>query len=794
LANYLKISKNPFLRERNMSVTPQRQSHETRLLAAGGRSGRPLTGVEGVRDAFHRGTSRCSSAVSHSPLSETGKRAAIGTQHEVVDLSGPQGNELEGFRLVDVSLLSEFVATKLACKDCVRGLIQSQLASFVESLKAGGSFSTDRGLNRALQNYSIPARIVASVGMKLKSEVVSGFASTLTFGCSKGHEIEFLASRDIITGKNDRGRKPEVNLRLALAFINLGKGATHLYRMAAHLNMNIPTNFLDGKSFARCESTLGPHIEACARKTCAEALAATIAVEESKEGPTPSTTYNGKTLVNIPVSVDMGWVKRSSGNRYDPDSGIATAIEQNNGKIVEFEIKAKHCNKCELQKVKQPIVSDADWQQWKKAHDCKENWGGKSSKSMEAGAVCAMAMRAPQGRAKFTPIISDDDSSMRAWMTAVDPSNPTGKGLMPDELAVEKFLADPSHRTKVFAKGLYAMASRSARDKPGYGEEATSTMNKEVAAKMKQYHAYVLGQHKDKTAQELRDGLLNMVAHSFDDHGKCGDWYPAKQAKAKGITHAPTGFVRKEYLRGATLKAAIHAHVEKFAGLETCAESTHPYHSQGNEASNQRASSKAPKNTCYGRTGSYTRRVSLCVAEHNVGVQNNETIMELLDIVPGVHMKRLLSNYQQKVDRKALQSKSLEGKQVRKWKSSARIVQSRKENPTNAADYGSGMGFGMGRAAAPFVQPGVRRRGQKRPTVTNQGSKGKYRLVGPSSDGQCNESEDSAGGDDGDSDAAEEVETYGPSDIDESESDEEEVVLNESRSGRKRKRPAHLDD
>ena len=56
----------------------------------------------------------------------------------------------------------------------------------------------------------------------------------------------------------------------------------------------------------------------------------------------------------------MGWVKRSSGHRYDSDSGCATAIEQNSGKIVSFEIKAKFCKACELQKEKQESVTDAD--------------------------------------------------------------------------------------------------------------------------------------------------------------------------------------------------------------------------------------------------------------------------------------------------------------------------------------------------------------------------------------------------------------------------------------------------
>jgi len=661
-------------------------------------------------------------------------------------------------------------------------------------MKAGGSFSTGTGLDRALESYDIPARIVSKIGLKLKKEVVSGFASTLTFGCSKGHETEFQTSREIITGVSDRGRKPEINLRLALAFMNLGKGATHLYRLAAHLNMNIPTNYLDGKNFSGCEKTLGPHIEAAAKQTCRDALAAAIAAEESKEGATPTTTYQGNVLVHIPVSVDMGWVKRSSGNAYDSDSGVATAIEQTNGKIVEFEIKAKFCKMCELQKAKQSAITPTDFAEFKKAHDCKENWNGLSSKSMEAGAVVAMALRAPERGVKFTPITSDDDSSMRAWMQAIDTTDDKHKGKMPPELAVYKFCADPSHRTKVFARHLYAMACKPAKDKPGSNEEGSSKMNKEVAAKLKQYHAYILAQHRDKLPRELQVALLNMVEHAFNVHDDCGDWCPAKQARALGKEYDPPGFVRNEYLHGAALKAAILEIVVRFSDIETCEQSTHPYHSQGNEAFNRRASSKAPKDVCYGRTGGYTRRISLAVGEHNVGVVNNYTILEQLEIVPGVHMKRLLEHYQQKVDRKVLQSKSLEGKQVRKFKSGARITQSRKENPSNAADYGSGMGFGMGRASAPFVDPKARQRNQKRTRVTRTGTKGKNRAVGPSSDGDPEVIDDSDSEANATMDADKQMDAAGlPAESDSESEDEPEEVL--TRTSRREKRvPTWLDE
>ena len=140
-----------------MCSTPAKQHSFLAELAGGGRSGRALTGVELTRERSFRGTHRAPAPAVFSPLSGRGKRATRPPAPPVVDLSGQEANVLEGFRLVDVHLLSEFVQHKVACKDCVRDIIQAQLASFVASMKAGGSFSTGTGLDRALESYDIPA-------------------------------------------------------------------------------------------------------------------------------------------------------------------------------------------------------------------------------------------------------------------------------------------------------------------------------------------------------------------------------------------------------------------------------------------------------------------------------------------------------------------------------------------------------------------------------------------------------------------------------------------------------------
>ena len=54
-------------------------------------------------------------------------------------------------------------------------------------------------------------------------------------------------------------------------------------------------------------------------------------------------------------------------------------------------------------------------------------------------------------------IISDDDSTMRAFIR--HKSNLSRKGRLPEEIPEPSRLTDPSHRTKVVAGKVYALAN-----------------------------------------------------------------------------------------------------------------------------------------------------------------------------------------------------------------------------------------------------------------------------------------------------------------------------------------------
>ena len=102
---------------------------------------------------------------------------------------------------------------------------------------------------------------------------------------------------------------------------------------------------------------------------------------------------------------DMGWNKRSSGNKYDSISGHGFLLGGNLRKILNYRIMSKSCTKCAIaERMKQEPIE----------HECPKNHQG-SSKSMECEAIYLMVKDSFYNQ-QFTcsVIVSDDDSTMRS--------------------------------------------------------------------------------------------------------------------------------------------------------------------------------------------------------------------------------------------------------------------------------------------------------------------------------------------------------------------------------------------
>ena len=159
----------------------------------------------------------------------------------------------------------------------------------------------------------------------------------------------------------------------------------------------------------------------------------------------------GNLSVGITVSFDMGWNKRSSGNRYDSLSGHVLMIGCSSKNIVGAIVSSKMC----------PVSSSTEEHGEKPSdHVYPKNYDG-SAKTMEVDVALHLYKELYQNSNKklyLKAIVADDDSSMRSLLKH---KSLYPKGRLPEDMLGPDWLADPSYRTKVVAKPICLLVSLS---------------------------------------------------------------------------------------------------------------------------------------------------------------------------------------------------------------------------------------------------------------------------------------------------------------------------------------------
>ena len=118
-----------------------------------------------------------------------------------------------------------------------------------------------------------------------------------------------------------KSHRYQLNFKLTLGAIASGIVPTNLARLSSFIDIpNVKA--VNGRLFRKMELSVGPILRQVGTKAIEEALKEEIKLTlESKEKY--SAWIEGNSPLSITISFDMGWNKRSSGNRYDSISGHA---------------------------------------------------------------------------------------------------------------------------------------------------------------------------------------------------------------------------------------------------------------------------------------------------------------------------------------------------------------------------------------------------------------------------------------------------------------------------------------
>ena len=228
-----------------------------------------------------------------------------------------------------------------------------------------------------------------------------------------------------------------------------GIGPSNMSQLLSFLN--IPScKSLHGSFFRNIELTVGSSLRKIATESMRDAIE-----EEVRTTLNDDAKYKqylkGNLQVGIAVSFDMGWNKRSFGNRYDSLSGQALMIGYLSKKIVGAIVSSEMCRVCSSAEKNGEEPSD---------HVYPKNYDG-SSRAIETDAALHLYKELYQKSNKnlyLKAIVADDDTSMRLLLKHTSVYQ---KGRLLEDIPVPDWLTDPSHRTKVVAKPIYLSASLS---------------------------------------------------------------------------------------------------------------------------------------------------------------------------------------------------------------------------------------------------------------------------------------------------------------------------------------------
>jgi hypothetical protein len=150
-----------------------------------------------------------------------------------------------------------------------------------------------------------------------------------------------------------------------------------------------------------------------------------------------------------------------------------------------------------------------------KKHHCMRNYQ-VTSKAVEAEALVAMLQRAPEkNKISICIIISDDDSNGRAKARYI---NKGGKLL--ETVEEPEFLAEPSHRKRVFARAIYRVT-------------------KGLAGHLKYCYGACVKQNRHLKAEELSEKVSNILEHVCNNYVSCdAAWCYDVKAKEAGKVYS----------------------------------------------------------------------------------------------------------------------------------------------------------------------------------------------------------------------------------------------------------------
>lgn len=173
--------------------------------------------------------------------------------------------------------------------------------------------------------------------------------------------------------------------------------------------------------------------------------------------------------------------------------------------------------------------------------------------------------------------------------------------------------SDMNHSTKGVGNILHEIRKDNGKDPDG-------ELSHETIKHIQRCFTYAIHQNKGDILK-VREALLNIPYHLFDDHTKCGTWCKGEIDAENVASFRLQNKVLFEILKQEFLHFSENA--KQYAAAAS---------SQANESSNNSMASHAPKRVSYSTSESADFRFACTIAEKNLGTEYLKRSLDLLNV------------------------------------------------------------------------------------------------------------------------------------------------------------------
>ena len=530
------------------------------------------------------------------------------------------------YQMINVHGLEQWIASECVCK-CSR---DRDISTFLEYCLSCDKNMSPEDMKHLQKDWKAKNATEKPMTMKVENIGLEAIITIQCPYCNSSTTIRNTVTKYYGTNYAEKKQGNEncswyaTNVKLVLGTLAAGMGPSDISCLFSFLGLPNLQSFCKTQ-FKRIEGLIGKYLRKVAADSMDEALDNEVCITQKHKNIIPRDWKTTDEAIGLTVSYDMGWSKRSSGNTYDSLSGHAFFVGVHSRQIIAAKVTSKKCTVCSCAEEKGVEPPD---------HDCPRNYHG-SSKAMEAdGALSLVKELDTKSKSKLyvESFVTDDDTSIRAMLSHYNNDSGKRKGKLPDHIPEPKWLADPSHRTRVVARAIFALVKLKLKK---------SDCRSIDAHRFKRYFGYMLKQSRHGTLEEMLIRSRAVLEHLFNNHEFCdpkwcvplrrrkkpndenstmnGSLFPNESLPddVEGTSSRVTFYRSK--IEDKVLYDQMKGAYQPYITPERCMESLHCHDTQLNEALNSLVAKYAPKNRSYGTTMSLNNRISIVIGIHNLG-------------------------------------------------------------------------------------------------------------------------------------------------------------------------------